>query len=115
MPSTATRPPKTGLCATPEWGDDSQVMEDGSIIPGPSFYARQPDEAANYAKRVPVAYRGIYKRAMAGGSKAFAGKAKCLDCCGWQREEVALCTTLTCPLWKVRPYQKRAGKARVAE
>ena len=33
-------------------------------------------------------------------------KAKCLDCTGFQREEVTKCTTKVCPLWDVRPYQK---------
>lgn len=38
-------------------------------------------------------------------SKALAVKAKCLDCSGWQVAEIRDCTNVTCPLWRVRPYQ----------
>jgi len=29
-------------------------------------------------------------------------RAKCLDCCGYQANEVRLCHCETCPLWKFR-------------
>jgi hypothetical protein len=29
---------------------------------------------------------------------------KCLDCCCWQRAEVAACPVTTCPLYPLRPY-----------
>lgn len=29
-------------------------------------------------------------------------RAKCLDCCGGQRNEVKLCPVTTCPLWIYR-------------
>lgn len=32
-------------------------------------------------------------------------KAKCLDCTGYQKEEVRHCKATACPLFKVRPYQ----------
>ena len=38
-------------------------------------------------------------------SKALAVKAKCLDCSCWQVERIKDCSSLTCPLWRVRPYQ----------
>jgi hypothetical protein len=50
-------------------------------------------------------YHGIFKKAYAGNSKATALRAKCLDCCCWQRTEVAQCTAKACPLWLYRPYQ----------
>lgn len=38
-------------------------------------------------------------------------KAKCLDCCGFQKEEVKQCTCVVCPLWPFRlgknPYKKK--------
>lgn len=53
-------------------------------------------------------------------------KAKCLDCCAFQRDEVKLCTSNSCPLWPFRngknPYkakkvlteeQKEANRARL--
>jgi hypothetical protein len=59
-----------------------------------------------FALQTPKKYRLNYLRAMSGTSRAAAVKAKCLDCCCWQRKEVRLCTAVTCPLWMYRPYQK---------
>jgi hypothetical protein len=39
-------------------------------------------------------------------SKALAVKAKCLDCCCWDTVEIKNCQAVTCPLWRVRPYQE---------
>jgi hypothetical protein len=32
---------------------------------------------------------------------------KCLDCCNWQKAEVAACTITSCPLHCLRPYRQR--------
>jgi len=29
-------------------------------------------------------------------------KAKCLDCCGYQKKEVKFCSALNCPIWLFR-------------
>lgn len=50
-------------------------------------------------------YTGILKQAYSGGSKAAGIKAKCLDCCCYQRLEVEKCRATGCPLWAYRPYQ----------
>lgn len=54
-------------------------------------------------------------------------KAKCLDCCYGQREEVKLCPAKDCPLWQFRlgknpnrsrnmtDEQKRAASERLAK
>ncbi len=54
-------------------------------------------------------------------------KAKCLDCCCGQREEVKLCPVKDCPLWQFRlgknpnrsrnmtDEQKRAASERLAK
>ena len=54
-------------------------------------------------------------------------KAKCLDCCCGQREEVKLCPVNTCPLWQFRlgknpnrrrtltDEQRQAAKERLAK
>lgn len=54
-------------------------------------------------------------------------KAKCLDCCCGQREEVKLCPVKDCPLWQFRlgknpnrsrnmtEEQKRAASERLAK
>ena len=56
------------------------------------------------AKIRPV-YQANYKTALSGKSRAAAIKAKCLDCMGWQRVEVASCPIETCALWLYRPYR----------
>ena len=38
-----------------------------------------------------------------------AVKAKCLDCCCWQTDEITNCTVLACPIWAHRPYQREAA------
>lgn len=51
-------------------------------------------------------YRAQFERLWAGSkSKALALKCKCLDCCCYQRLEVAKCGAQHCPLWRLRPYQ----------
>ncbi len=59
-----------------------------------------------FANQMPQKYRLNYLRAMSGRSRTAAIKAKCLDCCNWQRKEVEQCAAKTCPLWTYRPYQK---------
>lgn len=36
-----------------------------------------------------------------------ANKLKCLDCSGYDRAEAANCQVRTCPLWHLRPFQKK--------
>ena len=66
--------------------------------------------------KIPTLYQGNYKSAMSGKSKAAAIKAKCLDCCCWQRIEIANCSITSCPLHPYRPYRmaKKSLKAPVA-
>ena len=59
-----------------------------------------------YCRDVPPLYVGIVRRAFdCAASPRQAIKAKCLDCCGYQRDEVRHCTVILCPLWAYRPYQ----------
>jgi hypothetical protein len=59
---------------------------------------------------VPPLHRAAYLKALDGAlSPRQAIKAKCLDCCAWQREEVRLCTARGCPLWPLRPFQTPRG------
>lgn len=56
---------------------------------------------------VPEVYREAFRRIYAGeAGRAAMVKAKCLDCCCYQRVEVQKCTATACPLWSIRPYQK---------
>jgi hypothetical protein len=63
--------------------------------------------------------RGIVERAFAGkASPRQAIKAKCLECSGFDRAEVAACSVVLCPLHPYRPFQnarKPAGSARGSE
>lgn len=34
-------------------------------------------------------------------------KAFCHECCGYDRRAIAECTAWACPLWNLRPYQRR--------
>lgn len=65
---------------------------------------------------VPEKYRGIYEKAMKGKSRGAGVKAACLECCGYVRAEVGLCTDRECPLYPYRPYRSSAqlAKARAA-
>lgn len=66
---------------------------------------------------IPAAYAGLFERIYRGSkSKAERIKAKCLDCCGYQRLEVANCTATVCPLWPIRPYRPKTHQdARLGE
>ena len=50
-------------------------------------------------------YRATYNKAVTGKSLRAAINAFCLECVCWQRKEIQLCTSLSCPLFAVRPYQ----------
>ena len=56
-------------------------------------------------RQMPVSCRATYRRAVSGKSLRSAINSQCLECCGWDRREVAACTDTGCPLWAVRPYQ----------
>lgn len=43
-------------------------------------------------------------------------RAKCLDCCGGQQDEVRKCVSITCPLWIFRMGKKpKAYRAEVSD
>jgi hypothetical protein len=62
---------------------------------------------AKRAAEMPRKYRPAYLKAAGGtASPRTAIKAFCLECVGWQREEVARCTAPACPLYAYRPFQR---------
>ena len=66
-----------------------------------------------YLKRKAPRCAGLFERVFRGKvSKSQAVKATCLDCCCYSANEVKLCVSVTCPLWRVRPFQ---GKARLVK
>lgn len=66
--------------------------------------ARRP-AVENRLSQMPKTYRNTYLRAVGGKSPRAAIKAFCLECVGWQREEVVRCTAPACPLYTYRPFQ----------
>jgi hypothetical protein len=65
-------------------------------------------QAAAVKKRfdeMPPRYRKIYLRAVRGKSVRAAVRAFCLECFGWERGEIAGCTSPACPLYPYRPYR----------
>jgi hypothetical protein len=64
------------------------------------------ERIAKHKSQIPEIYHAIYEKAVGGKSNVAVVKARCLDCCAWQRTEVSLCPALECPSWTKRPYQK---------
>jgi hypothetical protein len=60
----------------------------------------------NRIAEIPKRYRGIYKKAVETNSKTAAIKAFCLECVCWQKDEIANCSSLSCPLYGIRPFKK---------
>ena len=66
--------------------------------------ARQSAIAERLAQ-MPRSFRRTYRKATRGeASPRMAIKAFCMECCGWQRKEVARCSGWACPLWTYRPF-----------
>ena len=60
--------------------------------------------------QIPDVHKANYDKAMRGKSLKAGTKAFCLECVGWQKEEVRLCTSLACPLYPYRPYRSRSNQ-----
>lgn len=55
---------------------------------------------------VPKPYQSLYLKVLNGnGTPSEREKVMCMDCVGWERESVTLCTRYACPLYPYRPYQ----------
>jgi hypothetical protein len=60
-------------------------------------------------EQMPRIYRAIYRSAAKGKSRKAAIHAQCLECCGYEKEEVRECTDSGCPLYMFRPYKERSN------
>ena len=61
---------------------------------------------------VPDKHKLATQRALLGQiTRSTAIRVKCLQCCGYQREEIKVCTVITCALFPVRPYQDKSVEA----
>lgn len=58
---------------------------------------------------IPLKYQSLFDRVhdRNSKSKADAIKAFCLQCVGFKYKRVTNCTAPKCPLFNVRPYQKK--------
>ena len=72
---------------------------------------KRQQKIAQRRAQIPEIHRANYDRAMRGKSMKAAIKAFCLECVGWQKEEVRLCTSLACPLYPYRPYKNSSKQA----
>lgn len=66
---------------------------------------------AGFIKNAPPSQAPTFQRAFSGRSLAAGVKAKCLECCCFDRAEIRDCLVLTCPLWAYRPFQIAAVTA----
>jgi hypothetical protein len=59
---------------------------------------------------VPPTLHNVVERAAAGNLRS-AVKLKCLECSGFSKKEVSLCTVKDCHLWSFRPYKGGSSDA----
>lgn len=72
-----------------------------------------PINPQEHLESIPPRFQGVYQRALDGGRTA-AVKAMCLECMGWQEGCVRMvreCASKACPLWAVRPFQRKAEES----
>lgn len=61
---------------------------------------------------IPKLYQGGYERAVCGkASPRQAIKLQCLECVGYERDEITRCTDTGCALYHYRPFQGRLRHA----
>ena len=64
----------------------------------------------NLLKSVPASQKPLFIGVFTGDrGRTDAIRAKCLDCCHFDRKEVKECRVTACPLWRHRPYQEPVG------
>jgi hypothetical protein len=64
-----------------------------------------------HGRDIPLRSREVYQKAMTGKSRKAAVHAFCLECCGWQINEVFQCTDSGCPLYPYRPASRIVADA----
>ena len=89
---------------------DLEASQDASFVPestndGAKAVSLLHPSVQRKLDDMPRIYRATYRKAMSGKSLRAAVNSFCLECVGWQREEVRLCTSPACPLYPYRPYQ----------
>lgn len=82
------------------------------VVPNPLNIKDQKikNEIRQHAETVPSRYRTNYLKSVSDNpSKAGSIRAKCLDCVGYEDapNRIRDCKVSLCPLWEIRPYQKK--------
>lgn len=68
----------------------------------------QAERVKEHRKDVPRLHLQLYDRVMSGGrSRKDAIKLQCLECWAFVRKETEACDNFACPLFPLRPYQKK--------
>jgi hypothetical protein len=70
----------------------------------------RPEAISARLERIPSMYRAHYRKATAGKSRLAAIKSMCLECVCYERKAVTECTSLGCPLWAFRPFQREEDR-----
>ena len=63
-----------------------------------------PEVAMKLKSVIPPAFASKLEKTIKGSLKA-AIALKCLDCCAFDKKEIAHCTIQQCSLWSFRPYK----------
>ena len=74
------------------------------------FISQNPKGHGSFVKSLDSKTRNVFVDAYQTKSLRKSVNAKCIDCCGFIKSEIALCEAYTCPLWEVRPYQAKGKK-----
>ena len=75
------------------------------MIKGNKMKTRK-EQIVERQKQMPRIHRANYDKAMKGKSRKSAMHAFCVECCGYQINEVYLCVDLGCPLYPYRPHSR---------
>lgn len=62
-----------------------------------------------YISKHTPRYKGVFQRAFEGVSRKAAMDAFCVECIGYEPEEIRNCTVTDCPLYEFRPRRTQAG------
>jgi hypothetical protein len=65
--------------------------------------------------KVPPAHQKLYERAMSGRDAWAAIRCRCIECFGWNPNEVSGCTSPGCPLFPYRLGYERTLQIRSIE
>ena len=69
--------------------------------------ARAAKKAMDMSPEGVTILNPVEKLALKPTSLRLSINAACWDCCCFQKLEVTLCTATSCPLWNVRPWQRK--------